>query len=332
MKKVLAMILALAMAACAMLSGCSLPQKTVAGSGPRTVVCTVFPFFDWMRELTAGSDGVQVILIADNGVDMHSYQPTTGDIVDISTCDMLVYAGGFSDEWVTETVERSGNDRMLTANLLEMLGDRALCGVPHEDGHDHEDEHEHGGHHDHDAPDEHIWLSAVNARELCAALCDMLCELDSENSELYTANAAGYMAKLSALDEDYRAVTENARVRSLVFADRFPFRYLMNDYNIEYYAAFDGCEAETEASAETVTNLADALDRLELDTVLIIEGSEDRLARTVIESSASPHRQILTLDSMQSVNAGDIAEGVTFLSVMESNLAVLKQALGESGE
>lgn len=320
MKKVLAMLLALAVAAGSMLSGCSRSGDGRDSDGTLTVVCTVFPFYDWMRELTEGSENIELILLADNGVDMHSYQPTTGDIVDISTCDMLVYAGGQSDEWVGEIVERSGNGTMLVADLLEMLGDRALCGAPHE--------HDHGEHDHHDAPDEHIWLSAVNAQVLCEGLSEMLCRLDSEHLSLYKANAERYTAELTALDEAYGKAAENAHAEALVFADRFPFRYLANDYNLEYYAAFDGCEAETEASFDTVANLAAVLDRYALDSVLIIEGSEDRLARTVIESSASADRQILVLDSMQSVNARDIADGLTYVSVMEENLSVLEQALG----
>ena len=326
MKKLISLLLAVLITVGG-LCGCSgQPQ----GTEKLKIVCTVFPLYDWMRELTAGSDGVELILIADNGVDMHSYQPTTGDIVDISTCDMLVYTGGQSDEWVDEIVARSGNDRMTVARLLDELGDRALCAAPHEHN-DHADGHD-GHHHDEDAKDEHIWLSAVNAGMLCERLCGMLCRLDGENASLYEVNTAEYITALERLDEQYRAAADEAQAETLLFADRFPFRYLAEDYDISYCAAFDGCEAETEASFETVAHLADELSRNSLDWVLIIEGSEDRLARTIIGASDRPDCGVLTLDSLQSVTAEEIAGGVTYLSVMEGNLEVLRQALGCSIE
>lgn len=326
MKRIITLLLAVLVLAGG-LCGCSAQSDN---DGRLKIVCTVFPLYDWMRELTAGSENVELILIADNGVDMHSYQPTTGDIVDISTCDMLVYTGGQSDEWVDEIVERSGNEHMMVAHLIDELGDRALCAAPHEHN-DHDDGHD-GHHHDEDAKDEHIWLSAINAGVLCERLCGMLCELDSENAPVYEANAAEYISVLNEMDEQYRAVVDGAQAETLLFADRFPFRYLANDYEITYCAAFDGCEAETEASFETVAHLAAELSEHSLDWVLIIEGSEDRLARTIIGASDRPDCGVLTLDSLQSITAEDIADGVTYLSVMEENLAVLRQALGCSTE
>lgn len=323
MRKVISLLLAVLMVA-GSLCGCS---AAIDDTGKLKIVCTVFPLYDWMRQLTAGSDGVELILIADNGVDMHSYQPTTGDIVDISTCDMLVYTGGQSDEWVDEIVERSGNGHMTVAHLIDELGERALCAAPHEHN-GHGDGHDDGHHHDEDEKDEHIWLSAVNARVLCERLSAMLCELDSRNAPVYEANAAEYITALEEMDGQYRAAVDEAQSETLLFADRFPFRYLAEDYDIAYCAAFDGCEAETEASFDTVAHLAAEIDGQELDWVLIIEGSEDRLARTIIGASHRPDCGVLTLDSMQSVTAEDIAGGVTYLSVMEENLAVLRQALG----
>jgi len=321
MKKMLAVTLALLLLA-GTLCGCAAGEKGTEGSKRLTIVCSVFPFYDWMRELTAGNGDIELILITDNGVDMHSYQATTGDIVDITYCDMLVYGGGMSDEWVDEVVDSSGRD-MVVADLLDMLGDRALCAAPH----DHE-QGEHDHEHSHDAKDEHLWLSPVNAMLLCDGLCEMLCELDSENSDLYRANAENYIQKLEKLDEGYRTAAETATAPALVFADRFPFRYLAHDYQIDYHAAFDGCEAETEASFDTITELSSVLNRLKLDCVLIIEGSEDRLARTIISDAGQEDRVILSLDSMQSISIRDIWAGAAYLSIMESNLSVLEQALG----
>lgn len=315
MKRIILLVLSFAV-----LAGC------FAGCGPAQapdridIVCTVFPAYDWMRELTAGSENIELTLIADNGVDMHSYQPTTGDIVDISTCDIFVYVGGESDEWVEEVVARSGNEDMIVINLLEELGDRVLesTGGEHHD-HDHED---------HCVLDEHIWLSPVNAGMLCQRLCRRLCAADDENAELYESNYAAYAEKLAALDGEYRTAAESGTTDTLLFADRFPFRYLVADYGLKYHAAFDGCSAETEASFETVAALASALDEYGLGCVLIIEGSEESLARTVIDSSGVGGQKILTLDSMQSVTAEEIEDGTTYIGIMEANLEVIRQALG----
>jgi len=319
MKKVISLLLAAVML-CTVLCGCA-PAREQEGI---KIVCTIFPLYDWMRELTAGSEDVELILIADNGADMHSYQPTTGDIVDISTCDMLVYTGGESEEWVEETTERSGSGHMKKAAMLEMLGEEALCAAPH----DHHDEDSHAHHHDHDAKDEHVWLSPRRAMELCAELSGMLCEMDAGNADIYRANAERYIGMLTELDEAYTKAADSASAPSLLFADRFPFRYLAADYGLACRAAFDGCEAETEAGFETVAELVSVMDTQHLDCVLIIDGSEPDLARTIIDASSREGAEILTLDSLQSVTAADIASGVTYIETMESNLEILRAALG----
>ncbi len=318
MKKIILLVLSFAL-----LVGCFAGCGAAQAADRIDIVCTIFPVYDWMRELTAGSENIELTLIADNGVDMHSYQPTTGDIVDISTCDIFVYVGGESDEWVEEVIARSGNEDMIVVNLLEALEGRVL----ETDGGDHHDHHGHDHEH-HCVPDEHIWLSPVNADILCGRLCEELCVADEENAEKYESNLAAYAERLSALDSGYELAAQSGSADTLLFADRFPFRYLVSDYGLKYYAAFDGCSAETEASFETVAALAAALDEERLGCVLIIEGSEDRLARTVIDSSQSGGQQILTLDSMQSVTAEEIEDGATYIGIMEANLEVIRQALG----
>jgi len=316
MKKIILIVLSFILAL-GCLCGCGGGQSA---DGLR-IVCTIFPVYDWMRELTAGAD-VELILIADNGVDMHSYQPTTGDIVDISTCDMLVGVGGESEEWLAEVLDRSGREDTLVVELLDAMGGHALENSTQLHDHDH-------GGHDHDCVlDEHVWLSPANARTLCAHLTGQLMALDADNAALYEANGAEYAQRLSALDEQYRQAAQEASAGALLFADRFPFRYLTNDYGIEYYAAFDGCSAETEASFETVAQLSSALEQHELDCVLIIEGSEDSLARTIIDGSGRGDCAILSVDSMQSVTAQDMENGVTYIGIMEENLSVFRQALG----
>ncbi len=301
------------------LGGCGVTTE----SDGLKVVCTIFPVYDWMRQLTEGSDSIKLTLIADNGVDMHSYQPTTGDIVEITACDMFVYVGGESDKWVEEVLSQSVNEKMTVIDLMDEMGGSVLENAG--DGHSGHEEHEHGSE---CVTDEHIWLSPVNAQMLCQSLCQQLCALDEANAALYTANCEKYAEELSALDGSYRQAVESGKVSTLLFADRFPFRYLTTEYGLDYHAAFDGCSAETEASFDTVAALSAAIDRHGLECVIILEGSDDSLARTVIDGTQTGSQCVLTMDSMQSVTAGDISDGVTYISVMESNLETLRQALG----
>lgn len=317
MKRIIQIVMAVVLA-----MSCFCGCGTMQNDERLSIVCTIFPVYDWMRELTDGCEGVELTLIADNGVDMHSYQPTTDDIVTIATCDVFVYVGGESDEWVEEVLSQAVNEDMIVVNLLDALGDRAMESAANAHEHDHEE-------HDHECVyDEHIWLSLINARELCGHLSEVLCAVDEADADRYTVNCAAYVEAIDALDSQYREAADIGMVNTLLFADRFPFRYLTADYGIEYFAAFDGCSAETEASFDTIAALSAAVDENGLNCVLMIEGSDDSLARTIIAGSKTGGQTVLTVDSMQSVTASDIESGVTYLSVMEDNLEVLRQALG----
>ena len=183
--------------------------------------------------------------------------------------------------------------------------------------------------HDHgEEKDEHVWLSLKNAKTLVGAIADALQELDPENKDTYAANADAYVKKLSALDADYRAAVAGAAYKTILFGDRFPFRYLVDDYGLSYYAAFAGCSAETEAGFDTITFLAGKVDELGLPCVMTIEGARHKIAETIVQNTAAKNQKVLTMDSMQSTTSKDAANGTTYLSVMEKNLSVLKQALG----
>lgn len=184
-----------------------------------------------------------------------------------------------------------------------------------------------GHSHDEAELDEHVWLSLRHAQTLTTYIADKLGEVDPENSAVYTANANTYNGKLSALDAEYQSVVDSASIKTLLFADRFPFRYLVDDYNLDYYAAFSGCSAETEASFETIVFLATKINELRLENILVIESSDKSIAETVSENTNDKNQQILVLDSIQSVTSSGIASGATYLSAMESNLAVLEEAL-----
>ena len=277
------------------------------------IIVTVFPAYDWVKNVVGGSDKVDVTLLNDKGVDMHSFQPTMKDITDISSCDVFVYVGGESDKWVEDVLKDRKNKDMLCINLMEALGDKAkqeeaVEGMQAEE--EGEDELEY---------DEHIWLSLKNA----AVLTDAIAEKLGDRKDDYIKNAAAYREKLEALDGEYASAVANARYKTLIFADRFPFRYLMDDYGLEYYAAFSGCSAESDPTLSTLMFLAEKLDALKLPALITIDGSNQKAAKGVLDAAKSKDVKILTLNSMQS--AAD--KNDTYLSIMENNLSVLKQAV-----
>ena len=326
MKKILALLLALWIPA-AVLSGCA-PQDDSAASNKLNIVTTIFPTYDWVREiLGAETDRAEITMLLDSGVDLHSYQPTVDDIVKISDCDLFLYVGGESDGWVDDALKNAPNKERKVIRLLDVLGDSAKAEETvegmQEEGHDHEEEAEY---------DEHIWLSLKNAQVLVAAISEALQESDPARKDTYAANAAAYAEKLSALDGEYRAAVDSGKYKTLLFGDRFPFRYLADDYGLDYYAAFPGCSAETEASFETFSFLAGKMDALGLPCVLTIEDTQHKIAETIVQNTAQKNQQVLTMDSMQAVTANDAASGVSYLSIMEKNLSVLKKALGQEAE
>ena len=506
MKKIITLVLALAMAV-SLFTGCGKKNNAETGeSDPNklSVVTTIFPEYDWVREILGGkAESTDLTMLLDNGVDLHSYQPTADDIVKISDCDLFIYVGGESDEWVKNVLKNAVNKKMKAINLLEVLGDSVkteeIVEGMQEDSHDHghshdeqltendiedrtlsdfagawkslhpfllngdldkfcehraeEDEdssttkdtywekykaswqcdaekisingdtitftyadgktvsaeytyagyqpkrndegmirsvryqfettsadapkyvqfndhgHEPGeaehfhtyfgndgfdalmrgktnpffvkdalsvedildelmGHDHGEEKDEHVWLSLKNAKTLVGAIADALQELDPDNKDTYTANASAYIEKLSALDGAYQSAVDGAARKTVLFGDRFPFRYLVDDYGLSYYAAFAGCSAESEASFETVSFLAKKVDELKLPCVLTIEGKNHKIAETIVENTAEKNQKVLTMDSMQSMTSKDAANGATYLSVMEQNLSVLKEALG----
>lgn len=289
------------------------------------VVTTIFPEYDWVRQILGDkANDADLTLLLDNGVDLHSYQPTVEDMVKISSCDLFIYVGGESDEWVKDALSEAVNQDMTVINLLDALGDAAK----EEEVVEGMQESEHGDEEGEEAEyDEHVWLSLKNARILCGVIADALIALSPDDAQTFADNLNAYQARLDELDAQYQSAVSEAPVKTLLFGDRFPFRYLTDDYGLNYYAAFVGCSAETEASFETVVFLANKVDELNLSSVLTIENSDGKIARTIVENTAAKSAQILRMDSMQSATSGDVSNGATYLGVMERNLEVLRDAL-----
>lgn len=516
MKRIITLTLVLLLAV-GSLAGCQ-KQAAPAKTNKLSIVTTIFPEYDWVREILGDkAEDAEITMLLDNGVDLHSYQPTAEDILKISTCDLFVYVGGESDGWVKDVLAQATNKDMVVINLLETLGDRAKAeevvegmetdhdhshghskevstfednevqdrslsdwagewqsayplaldgaldkafeakaesgemtadeykeyyqrgyktdynhitidgdtitftdnkgntaksdyryvGYVIQDwssgtraalyrfeaadkksgtpayiefndhmiepaqaahfhirmskesfdaisdletswptffpadlsaeqvceeliGHNHSDEDEEHAHEEHEHEeelDEHVWLSLKNASLLCDAIADALIRIDGENANVYENNVRKYKERLNALDNAYSVEVSGGSVKTLLFGDRFPFRYLVDDYGLSYHAAFVGCSAETEASFETVSFLAKKVDELKLPCVLTIEGAQHKIAETIVQNTRDKNQKVLTMDSMQATTSKDVKSGTTYLSVMENNLSVLKEAL-----
>ena len=300
-------------------------QSETAGH-PLRIVAAIFPAWDWTKNILGENPAnAELTLLLDNGVDLHSFQPSVEDILTISTADLFIYVGGESDRWVTDALKQAKNPDMHIIKMLDAIGEAAREEELKE-GMQAETESEEEA-----APDEHVWLSLRNASVICDAIAAELSALDPAHAAVYESNTKAYREKLQELDDAYRQAVSESPLKTLLFGDRFPFRYLTEDYGLDYYAAFSGCSAETEASFETVTFLSQKAAELSLPAILTIDGTDQRIAETIVRNTRGTAPRILTLDSMQSVSAKDIENGTTYLSVMEQDLEVLKQALQPEG-
>lgn len=322
MKKLIALLCMVSLSI-TMLIGCS--AKT-AGKKKLSVVTTIFPEYDWVREIIKGNENAEVTMLLDKGVDLHSFQPSADDIVKVGSCDMFIYVGGESDEWVEDVLKEAINKDMVVINLLDVLGElvkeeELVEGMEGEEEGEEEEEEEETEY------DEHVWLSLKNAKILCKYISDELCQMDPENKSTYENNVRTYISELDALDKEYETTTANASVKTVLFGDRFPFRYLTDDYGLDYYAAFVGCSAESEASFETIIFLAGKTDELNLPAILQIESADGKIAQTIKDTTKAKNQKILTMNSMQSVTAKEVTAGATYLKIMKENLSVLSQAI-----
>jgi zinc transport system substrate-binding protein len=316
-----------------MLSGCT--QSGAPEARRLSIVAAIFPQYDWIREILGDTTNpFDITLLIDNQIDMHSYQPSVRDIVTVGSADLFIHAGGHSDDWVEGVLRQATNPDIIVINQLDLLRDpafgdlirmqEAIEGSEHICDDDCDDDHSVDGPlHE----DEHVWVSLRLAKILCTVIANVLSELDPGNAEAYHGNLAAYIERLSALDEEYQAAADAAEIDTLVFADRFPFRYLMDDYGLNYYAAFSGCSAASEASFSTIVFLATKVAELGLNNVMVTETGNHSIARAVINSTPGKDQQILVLDGMKMVTRRDIDAGMTYLSIMEDNLEVLREAL-----
>ena len=303
---------------------------TACGGAPEEadVICTTFAAYDWVRNLLGEDRTLTVDLLVSDGSDVHSYQPTVADKIRLSESRLVIYMGGESDRWVSELLADTKNEvEQICLSEIDgvTLHTVSAEGEGTESAHTHE--HGEGEDHDHEAFDEHLWLSPMNALTCTEYIAAALSRLAPEAAETYEQNLASYREALQTLSADYRTAVEQASVRKLLFADRFPFVYLTEEYGIAYCAAFEGCSTENEASFDTIVRLGQKADEWGLRYVMVTETSDRKLAQSVIDATAGKDQQILCMESMQSVSRQDVEQGVSYLSVMYENLDVLRLAL-----
>ncbi len=338
-------------AAC--LAGCGTdkaPDNQEDGADRLSIVCTTFPQYDWVTELIGeAAEAFDVTLLVKNSADIHNYQPSAQDMISMKEADLFIYVGGESDAWVEDLMNADPSLIDRSVSLVAALGDEALVeelleGMQHDHAHDHGHGADQAGgtqgvigsrvgaddidDEDEELLDEHVWLSLENAEILCQHISDELCRLAPDYAEVIQDNTIAYTGALHALHEEYFTMVEASAENALIFGDRFPFRYLADDYDLECYAAFAGCNAEVEASFDTIITLADKVDAFNVPCILVIDGSDKRLAETILNTAKTGNQEILVLDSMQSVSWEDITQGADYLDIMKANLEVLRKALG----
>lgn len=308
---------------------------TESGEGEVKIVTTLFPAYDFARQIAG--EYATVTLLVPPGAEAHSFEPTSRDILRIEGCDLLFCNGGESEAWLEELLE--GQDKavplLVMLDEVEALEEEAVEGMQSV-GHDHDhgehdhDDHDHEEHDDHDHEeeteyDEHVWTSPKNAMAICEALCARLCQIDPAHEETFRANCAAYCEELRALDAAFREVVDNGSGSCLIFADRFPVRYFVEEYGLEYYAAFPGCADDTEPSARTVAFLIDRVRDEQVPAVLVIEYSNGKMARVIAEDTGCG---ICRFHSCHTVSLADMEAGENYLSLMWKNVESIREALG----
>ena len=306
MKRLLTLLLCAALVLCALACDQSQPD-----SGKPTVVCTIFPQYDFVRQIAG--DRVNLVMLCTPGSEVHGFDPTLSEMSMILECDLFIYVGGETDRWAEDLLHKNGKDLNAVAlvDLVETVDEELVPGMQGEA----EDEPE---------ADEHVWTSPKNAVRIVEGLCDALCALLPDEADAMRTNADAYVKELASLDSDFHAMMQTATRGTVVFAERFPFRYLCDDLGLRYYAALPGCSSNEEVSLSTVSYLIDRVRDEQIPYVFTIEFSDGRIAHTIADATGCG---VLELHSCHNVSRADFEAGITYLDLMRQNLANLQKAV-----
>ena len=312
MKRLLCALLAAVM----MLSLCGC-TASYEKSDKLQVVCTLFPYYDFARQI--GGDNVDVTLLVAAGKETHSFEPTPLDVIRVSKADVFLYNGGESEQWVEGILSSAGKDIPVTAAMMDLVDLQSEEIVEGMQVNEHENEDS-----DEIEYDEHIWTSPVITQSICWGICGALCKADWEHAEDYVARTQDYVAQLEKLDAAFREVVANEQRNILVFGDRFPLLYFCKTYGLSYRAAFHGCASDTEPSLATLKFLIDKVNDEQIPVVYTIELSSQKVAQAVAESTGA---KVVTFQSCQQISRDDFNSGVTYLDLMWDNVDALKEGL-----
>lgn len=280
-----------------------------------SIVCTTFAAYDWTREIVGNkADEFQLTLLGD-GADLHSFQPTTEDIAKIHTADLFVQIGGTTEEWTNDIY--LGDKALKLFDLLDE-GEKLCVNEEHTNHTNHQ--------HSDNEFDEHIWLSLKLAQPMVNGICERICDLDTANGAKYQKNCAEYIEKLKSLDKEYKSAVEDSKDKTVIFADRFPFAYLMEDYDIVCYSAFEGCSSDTNASFDTIAHLTEDIKTYNKDTVLVLENSAESVVEPLKSALSGRTLETAVMNSCQSIDK-DTAQNTSYIEIMTKNLNSLKKAL-----
>lgn len=293
------------------------------------IVTTGFAPYDFAREISG--DHANITMLLPPASESHSFEPTPKDIITIGNCDVFIYVGGKSDDWVDgvlSSVDTSDIEIITLMDCVDVVEEEIVEGMQ-EDEHHHEEDHHDEEHHDEDHHDdheldEHVWTSPLNAKLIVEKISEAICIKDSANVADYEKNTAEYLNRLDELDTQFQEVVDSGARKTLVFGDRFPFRYFADRYGLEYFAAFPGCSTETEPSADTIAFLIDKVGAEKIPVVLSIELSNGKITNTICESTGAIP---MTLHSCHNISKEDFESGVSYMDLMEKNVAVLREAL-----
>ncbi|GHT91916.1 high-affinity zinc uptake system binding-protein ZnuA [Spirochaetia bacterium] len=302
-------------------SGCTQKKNaaTQNGDGKITITVTIFPPYDFVRAITGGrqafADKVHLSMLLLPASESHSFEPTPKDIITIQNSDIFIYVGGESDEWVNRILESMDTRNMTIIALMDtvdVVEEEIVEGME-------EEEEEEGI-----AYDEHVWTSPKNAVRIVQSIADALCKADTTNAEFYRQNAEEYISQLNKLDTKFQAIVNNAKRNTIVFGDRFPFRYFADAYGLSYFAAFPGCSTETECSAATIAFLIDKIRAEKIPVVFHIELGNERMADTIAEETGT---EKLLLHACHNISKKDFENGATYVDLMRQNVENLRRAL-----
>lgn len=285
-----------------------------------SIVTTIFPFYDFAKNIAG--DKADIKLLLSPGNEPHNYEPSPSDIVAIENCDIFIYNGGESDEWVESVLSSLENNNIKQMKMMEYVTLLHEQSGEHDHSHEHEEEgieHSHG-----DGYDEHIWTSVRNSVKICEVITEALCEIDTENAEYYSNQNAVYSDELKKLDENIVKIVENSKQNTIVFGDRFPFLYFVTDYGLAFECAFPGCSSKTEPNISTVTHMIDFVREENIPVVFYLEFSNGKTAKLIAEDTGA---KTLRFSSCHNVTKDEFQQGVSYISLMEQNSEALKEAL-----